>query len=46
MLLQVGCADGLTLSVRVPSSAPLTGNLEFEFFPADAVPVRQSEERV
>jgi len=45
MLLQVDCSDGLTLTVRVPNSAALTGNLEFEFSPADAVPVRESEER-
>jgi ABC-type Fe3+/spermidine/putrescine transport system ATPase subunit len=46
MLLQVDCGDGLTLSVRVPSSAVLAANLEFEFSPADAVPVRESKERV
>jgi ABC-type Fe3+/spermidine/putrescine transport system ATPase subunit len=45
-LLLVDCSDGLTLSVRVPSSANLTGNLEFEFSPPDAVPVRESEERL
>lgn len=45
MLLQVECTEGPTLSVRVPSSSVLTGNLEFEFSPADAVPVRESEER-
>jgi spermidine/putrescine transport system ATP-binding protein len=46
MLLQVECGESLTLSVRVSSSTALTGNLEFEFSPADAVPVRESEERV
>jgi spermidine/putrescine transport system ATP-binding protein len=46
VLLQVECSDGLSLSVRVSSSAVLTGNLEFEFSPADAVPVRESQERV
>ncbi len=45
-LLLVDCGDGLTLSVRVASSANLTGNLEFEFSPADAIPVRESEERI
>ena len=45
MLLHVDCGDGLTLSVRVASSVVLVGNLELEFFPADAVPVRSSEER-
>jgi ABC-type Fe3+/spermidine/putrescine transport system ATPase subunit len=44
VLLQVDCSDGLTLTVRVPNSAALTGNLECEFSPADAVPVRESEE--
>jgi len=46
MLLQVDCSDDLTLSVRVPSSLSLTGHLEFEFSPADAFPVRESEERI
>jgi spermidine/putrescine transport system ATP-binding protein len=46
VLLQIDCGEGLTLSVRVPSSATLQGNLEFEFSPLDAVPVGESRERV
>jgi ABC-type Fe3+/spermidine/putrescine transport system ATPase subunit len=45
MLLQVDCSDGLALSIRVSSWATLPGDLEFEFAPADAVPVRESQER-
>ncbi len=47
-LWRVECADGLVLTLRT-SSRPSSGdaeNLEFEFSSADAVPVRQSEERV
>jgi ABC-type Fe3+/spermidine/putrescine transport system ATPase subunit len=46
VLVQIDCKDGLTLSVRAPSSATLQGSLEFEFSPLDAVPVSASEERV
>ena len=45
VLLRIECTDAMTLAVRVPSSANLQGNLEFEFSPADAVPVRESQER-
>jgi len=45
-LLQVECADGLIFSVRAPSRADWQCELEFEFHPADAVPVRESRERV
>jgi ABC-type Fe3+/spermidine/putrescine transport system ATPase subunit len=44
-LLQVECADGLVLSVRTGSRSDWQGELEFEFDPDDAVPVRASEER-
>lgn len=46
LLVQITARDGLTLSVRAPSSATLQGSLEFEFSPMDAVPVGGSEERV
>ena len=45
-LLQVECADGLTLSVRTASQAELHDELEWEFQPSDAVPVRESPERL
>jgi ABC-type Fe3+/spermidine/putrescine transport system ATPase subunit len=45
-LLQVDCADGLTLSVRTASQVDLHDELEWEFQPADAVPVRDSPERL
>lgn len=43
-LLQVEAADGLRLTVRIPSSRNIEAT-EFEFSPADAVPVRESKER-
>ena len=45
-LLQVECADGLTLSVRTASQVELHGECEWEFQPADAVAVRESPERL
>ena len=44
-LLQIECADGLVLSVRIPASARLQGNLSFQFSASDAVPVRESPEK-
>jgi spermidine/putrescine transport system ATP-binding protein len=44
-LLQIECADGLVFSVRTGARADRQGDLEFEFDPADAVPVRNSSER-
>jgi putative spermidine/putrescine transport system ATP-binding protein len=44
-LLQVGCDDGLTLSVRTATRENRQGELHFEFSPADAVLVRESPER-
>lgn len=44
-LLQVECADGLKFSVRTAHRTDCTGEFEFHFDPADAVPVRESEER-
>ncbi len=44
-LLQVECADGLVLSIRTASQENWGGDVELEFSPADAVPVRASEIR-
>src|SRR5882762_1679843 len=41
-LLQVECADGLSLSLRTASREDWQGELQFEFSPVDAVPVRES----
>jgi ABC-type Fe3+/spermidine/putrescine transport system ATPase subunit len=44
-LLQVECADGLSLSVRIASRDGWHGELELEFAASDAVPVKESPER-
>jgi len=44
-LLRVGCGEGLVLLVRMPSRHPVSEELELEFSPTDAVPVRDSAER-
>jgi spermidine/putrescine ABC transporter ATP-binding subunit len=44
-LLQVVCADGLTLSVRTSTRENRQGDLALEFSPTDAVLVRESPER-
>jgi ABC-type Fe3+/spermidine/putrescine transport system ATPase subunit len=44
-LLQIVCDDGLTLSVRTATRENRQGDLNLEFSPADAVPVRDSLER-
>src|SRR6185437_10896755 len=44
-LLQVECADGLKLTVRVPSHSASPGQRDFEFSAADAIAVRDSEEK-
>ncbi len=44
-LIQVDCADGLILSIRTASRENWNGEVDLEFSPADAVPVRQSESR-
>ena len=44
-LLQVVYGDGLTLSVRTATRENRQGDLQLEFYPADAVPVRESPER-
>jgi spermidine/putrescine transport system ATP-binding protein len=45
-LWRVECADGQVLTLRISSRPVTDGQVEFEFSPADAVPVRPSEERV
>jgi spermidine/putrescine transport system ATP-binding protein len=45
-LLQIECGDGLSFSVRAPARTDWQGELEFEFDPADAVPLRESAERL
>ena len=42
-LLQVECADGVVLSIRTASQADWAGDVDLEFSPADAVPVRASD---
>jgi ABC-type Fe3+/spermidine/putrescine transport system ATPase subunit len=42
-LFQVQCVDGLMLSIRAASQENWSGDVELEFSPADAVPVRPSE---
>jgi ABC-type Fe3+/spermidine/putrescine transport system ATPase subunit len=42
-LIQVECADGFVLSIRTASREDWNGDVDLEFSPADAVPVRQSE---
>jgi ABC-type Fe3+/spermidine/putrescine transport system ATPase subunit len=44
-LLQIECADGLKFSVRAAARSEWQGEVEFEFDPADAVPVRESAAR-
>jgi len=44
-LLQVECADNLGIAVRAASRANWQGEIALEFSPADAVPVKASEER-
>ena len=45
-LLQVACDDGLALSVRTATRENRQGDLQLEFSPSDAVPVRESQERI
>jgi ABC-type Fe3+/spermidine/putrescine transport system ATPase subunit len=42
-LIQVECADGLLISIRTASRDDWSGDVDLEFSPADAVPLRQSE---
>ena len=43
-LLQAECADGLVLSLRTASYENRHDDLDLEFAPADAIPVRESDE--
>src|SRR6266568_4877620 len=43
-LLQAECADGLVLSLRTASYDNRHGDLDLEFAPSDAIPVRESDE--
>jgi len=45
-LWRVECADGQILTLRISSRPVTDGQVEFEFSPADAIPVRPSQERV
>jgi spermidine/putrescine ABC transporter ATP-binding subunit len=44
-LIRVQCADGFVLLVRTPISAETLQDVQLEFSPADATPVRESPER-
>jgi spermidine/putrescine ABC transporter ATP-binding subunit len=44
-LVRVECADGLVLVVRTPSGGLMAEEVELEFSPADAIPVRESPEK-
>jgi ABC-type Fe3+/spermidine/putrescine transport system ATPase subunit len=45
-LIRVECADGLVLVVRTPGSGGALDAVELEFTAADAIPVRESPERI
>lgn len=45
-LLQVECADGLKIALRTATRDHWQEELELEFSPEDAVPVRESPERI
>lgn len=45
-LIRVECADGLVLVARTASSGVAHQQVELEFSPADAIPVRESPERI
>jgi ABC-type Fe3+/spermidine/putrescine transport system ATPase subunit len=45
-LIRVACADGLILVVRTATSAGTLKDVQLEFSPADAIPVRESPERI
>jgi hypothetical protein len=44
-LLQIESGDGLVFSVRAVNAPEAKAELECEFDPADAIPVRESAER-
>jgi spermidine/putrescine ABC transporter ATP-binding subunit len=45
-LIRVDCGNELMLVVRIPASGVAMSNVELEFSPTDAVPVRESAERI
>jgi spermidine/putrescine ABC transporter ATP-binding subunit len=45
-LIRVECSGGLVLVVRIPGCTETLDTVELEFSPADAVPVRESPERI
>jgi spermidine/putrescine transport system ATP-binding protein len=45
-LIRVECTDGMVLTVRTSQPTEMLDNVELEFSPADAVPVRESAERI
>ena len=45
-LIRVQCAEGLVLVVRTPAIAEALDEVQLEFSPADAVPVKECPERV
>jgi len=45
-LIRIDCADGLVLVVRTASSGVTHQQVELEFSSADAIPVRESPERI
>ena len=44
--IRVQCGDGLVLLMRAPSGHVPNGEVSLEFSPADAIPVRESPERI
>jgi spermidine/putrescine transport system ATP-binding protein len=45
-LIRVECGNGLMLVVRTPATSAVMDNVDLEFFPTDAVLVRESAERI
>src|ERR1700723_630092 len=45
-LIRVECGNGLMLVVRTPATSAVMDNVDLEFFPTDAVFVRESAERI
>jgi ABC-type Fe3+/spermidine/putrescine transport system ATPase subunit len=45
-LIRVECGGGLVLIVRTPGNMRISDEVELEFSPADAIPVRESPERI
>jgi len=45
-LFRVAIDGGMVLTMRVPSGSSLSDHLEIEFSAVDAVPVRESPERI